>query len=616
MPVAKPDVTPRSNVASATVRAGDVQADDVAVDQSRLGMAGFHALVTHTSDVIVLVDRTGVIIDCTPSLAQSLGCEQGAVVGHQFAQFLKSEDAARARQAFADCADGPTRTYPIAEWRLRREEDTAVLYEVAIDDLLDDEHVAAIVLTMRDVSQPRALQDQLAHQAVHDALTGLPNRAAFHASTARELESGRDIVSMVLDIDDFKRVNDTLGHRAGDELLRQVAARLREAVGDEGIVARFAGDEFAILTKQESSGADAQAQRYLRPFRLPFVLAGETTTISASIGIVTVPDQHDGIDASEVLRCADIALNTAKEHGKAQVVVYRDELNTRMLDRATRRIDLQRALKANEFFLQFQPVVALASGEITACEALVRWQHPTRGRIAPNDFIQLAEEAGLIGELGRWVLDAACAQLGEWSAAGHADVLVAVNVSAHQLTEAGFVDDVRAALARSHLPAGRLALELTESVLADDAAGVGHRLRALREVGVRIAMDDFGTGFSSLAYLQKFRFDTLKIDKCFVDGLGTENEQASALVTAIVSLAHSLHMDVVAEGIERASQWDELSCAGTDFGQGYLFSRPVDAQEMSRLLDRQTLGPDRPSPEPVLARLRPLPIDPDPLPVG
>ena len=315
-------------------------------------------------------------------------------------------------------------------------------------------------------------------------------------------------------------------------------------------------------------------------------------TVRASVGLVLAGGTHDSLDMTELMRCADVALYAAKERGKGQVVLYHRDLDTRMLDRLTRRSDLQRALGADEFVVYFQPVVLIETGEVVGCEALVRWQHPSRGLVSPTDFIELAEETGLIVDLGRWVLDQACAQMRSWTDEGHGRLNMSVNVSARQLHEAGFVNDVRSALLRHQLPPDRLVLELTESIFALDAPAVAEQLQALRDIGVKIAMDDFGTGYSSLSYLQNLQLDILKIDKSFVDKLGDGDLDGSALVTAIISLAGSLRLDVVAEGIERPAQRDELRSMGCTFGQGYLYSRPVEPDQMSALLSSSPqLGP-------------------------
>ena len=326
--------------------------------------------------------------------------------------------------------------------------------------------------------------------------------------------------------------------------------------------------------------------------------------VKASIGLVVTGGTQAPLDMAELMRCADLALYAAKDLGKGQVMLYHDDLSTRMEDRLARQSDLERAMSADEFVVHYQPIVSIETGEVVGCEALVRWQHPTRGLIPPTEFIKLAEDTGLIVELGARVLDLACAQLRSWIDRGHAGLRMSVNVSARQLDQASFTDDVRAALLRHGVSPGQLVLELTESIFALDAPEVTERLFGLRNLGVKIAMDDFGTGYSSLSYLQKFQFDILKVDKSFVDGLGADDADGSALVNAIISLAHSLRLEVVAEGIERAEQRDDLWSMGCSLGQGYLYSRPVEPDTMSAwLIGSPQLGPSPAAGQRDVARL-------------
>jgi len=564
----------------------------------------FRRVLQTTSDIIVIVGSRGEIIYGTPSLAGNLGLALKDVVGRELAEFLDAPDAAEATAMFAGFAARVTASQVLTDWHVRHRDGTLVAFEVLCHNLLEDPRVHGIVLTMRDVSERRALEVQLKHQAFHDALTGLPNRALFqdraeHA-LARTSRLGTVGAILVLDLDDFKIVNDTQGHAAGDELLIQVAARLRSTLRAGATVSRFGGDEFAVLAEDLTGVCQAErfAARALQAFATPFSVRGEAVRVGASVGLVVTGGTRDPLDMTELLRCADLALYAAKERGKGQVMLYHKDLRTHMLDRLTRRTDLERAIDADEFVLHFQPIVMIETGAIEGCEALVRWQHPTRGLLPPTDFVELTEETGLIVELGGWVLDQACAQLGSWARAGHASLRMSVNVSARQLQEPDFIGDVRAALRRHRVNPGRLVLELTESIFALDAPAVSEQLRALREIGVKIAMDDFGTGYSSLSYLQRFQMDILKIDKSFVDDLGDGDRDGRALVRAIISLAHALRLEVVAEGIERPGQRDDLWSMGCGLAQGFLYSRPVEADQLSALLASQaTMGPplvDRP----------------------
>jgi len=558
----------------------------------------FRGILQNSSDIIVVVNARGDITYGTPSLGRNLGLPPGEVLGRSLAEFLDAKDGAGAIAMFAGFAAGTSATQAITDWHLRHRDGALMAFEVLSNNMLDDALVGGIVLTMRDVSERRALEVQLKHQAFHDALTGLPNRALFHDraehALARTAQRGSVVALLLLDLDDFKIVNDTRGHAAGDELLIQVAARLRSTVRGGATVSRLGGDEFAVLVEDlaDVSEAESFARRALFAFAKPFTVLGEILRVGASAGLVVTGGPHDSLDMTDLMRSADLAVYAAKDRGKGQVMLYHKDLRTRMLDRLSRRSDLERAIDGDEFVLHFQPIVTIETGEVVGCEALVRWDHPSRGLLPPVDFVELTEETGMIVELGRWVLDQACAQTRLWADAGHPGLRMSVNVSARQMQETGFVDEVRAALVRHRVLPGQLVLELTESIFALDAPVISEQLRALRDLGIKIAMDDFGTGYSSLSYLQKFQMDILKVDKSFVDGLGVGDLDGSALVNAIISLAHSLRLEVVAEGIERAGQRDELWSMGCRLAQGYLYSKPVEPDQLFALLSSSAqLGP-------------------------
>jgi len=391
-----------------------------------------------------------------------------------------------------------------------------------------------------------------------------------------------------VDLDDFKVVNDTRGHLAGDAMLAEVGARLQLTMRASTTVARLGGDEFAILIEDLDDGSPIRGltERIMQPFRTPFIVESEELVVSASIGVVFSGGRDLTLNFIELLRRADLALYAAKEQGKGRVELYHDDLHTRMMTRLTQRSELSQAIETGQFELQYQPIVLIDTGEIVGSEVLVRWRHPRRGLVMPSEFIQMSEETGQIVELGRWVLDRACAQWRVWADQGHVSHRLSVNVSARQLQQAGFADEVRSVLRRHGMPSAALVLELTESIFALDASMILEQLTVIANLGVKIAVDDFGTGYSSLSYLQQFRVDILKVDKSFVDGLGTGNPDDGALASAIVSMAHSLRLEVVAEGIERISQRDELWSMGCGRGQGYLYSKPVPPDELLALLAR------------------------------
>ncbi|HYA44230.1 MAG TPA: EAL domain-containing protein, partial [Acidimicrobiales bacterium] len=437
--------------------------------------------------------------------------------------------------------------------------------------------------------EQKALEEELKRQAFHDALTGLANRALFrdrveHAltRTARSLSS---LAVLFLDLDDFKLVNDSLGHAAGDELLVAVASRLATALRTGDTAARFGGDEFAILLEEiaEPEEACKAAARILDELRPPMMIGDRAVSMRASIGIAY---SKVGLEEpAELLQAADVAMYAAKARGKNGYEVYHPELRMAATDRLEKTAELQRAVEEGQFVLFYQPILSLDGNGAIGLEALIRWQHPERGLILPMEFIPLAEETGLIITIGRWVLSEACRTARRWqNEYDLGDRLkVSVNISARHFQHQGLVEDVSKTLASSHLKPQCLILEITESVLVRDAETVIARMQQLKELGVSFAVDDFGTGYSSLSYLRRFPIDILKVDKSFVDDVG-DSPKASALAEAILQLGRSLNLDTVAEGIERAGQAEGLRALGCRYGQGFLFARPMEREEVGKLL--------------------------------
>jgi len=577
----------------------------------------FRGMIQNASDVIVVVDESLRISYATPSLERELGHLVPDLVGTPLSNLLHPDESATANALVAGIGERSSQVPLRSDWRVRHADDRYLFFEVLTSTLTDDSGAISFVLTMRNVSERRALEQQLMHQAFHDALTGLPNRALFqdrveHALT-RAARTGTAIVLAMVDLDDFKVVNDTRGHAAGDALLLGVAQRLQRMLRASTTVARLGGDEFAILIEdvEDSARGLDLSERVMSPFRSPYAVDGEELLVSTSIGVVFSGGSDRDLSYTELLRCADLALYAAKEQGKGRVEVYRDELHTTMVNRLNLSAELTLAMETGQFELHYQPIVLIDTGEILGSEVLVRWRHPTRGQVMPGDFIGLSETTGQIIELGRWVLDRACAQWREWADLGHVSHRLSVNVSAHQLKDAGFADEVGAVLRRHRMPPGALVLELTESVFALDTSVILEQLSLLAASGVHIAVDDFGTGYSSLSYLQRFNVHELKVDKSFVDGLGTDNPDDGALTAAILSMAQSLRLEVVAEGIERVAQRDELWSLGCALGQGYLYSRPVPPDELLAMLAcPRPLGPPLAvTGGPSVARLRmPTPI--------
>jgi diguanylate cyclase (GGDEF)-like protein len=454
-----------------------------------------------------------------------------------------------------------------------------------------------LLVMVQGRSRERALRmvaqktGQLRHQALHDPLTGLPNRVLAldraEQLMAQARRSQMPIAALYIDIDSFKHVNDTFGHQAGDEFLRLVAGRISAVVREGDTAARLSGDEFVALLDGSTTldaGPELVAERLLEVLREPYDLndqIGRQVSLTASIGLA------HGMNgtAEELLADADIALHEAKSQGKDQCVVFHSGMHTAVHDRLTLEMDLGDALAHDQLFLVYQPTFDLESERAIGVEALLRWRHPTRGVIAPDVFIPIAEESGLIVPIGRWVLEQACAQAARWHARGH-PLGMSVNVSGRQLDRDDLIDDVRAALDRSGLEPGALTLEITETTLMRDAEATTERLASLKRLGVRIAIDDFGTGYSSLAYLRQFPVDALKIDRSFISGVA-RSKQSAALINTLVRLGKTLNLETLAEGIEDRDQLRALQRQHCDQGQGFLFAKPLEVDTIESFLHAQ-----------------------------
>jgi len=451
----------------------------------------------------------------------------------------------------------------------------------------------------RSLTKLSVLQDELKHQAFHDGLTQLANRSLFRenvdARLAATIRRRRSVV-MFVDLDDFKFVNDTYGHEVGDAMLIEVARRLNLCTRGSDLTARLGGDEFAILVDDDPdlSNAERIAQRVTDSIGQSFMIGEDIQThITASIGIAAGSHGHT---AEDLLRQADIAMYSAKAAGKGRWAVYKASMLKGIRSRHDAGEELRRAVDLGEFELRYQPVVSLESGAIVGAEALLRWNHPTRGEVEPDDFIGAAEDGAIIVPIGRWVLDEACRQAARWgSSDGSEAPWVAINLSARQLLHPTLLDDVRGAIARSGLTSGRVVLEVTESVLLHDAEAAIAVIGDLRKLGIRVALDDFGTGFSSLSYLHRFPIDILKIGPGFV-GVGDRSDARWILTEAIISLGHALGHTVIAEGVERRHQVQRLKAAGCELAQGYFFARPLHADTLATQFAHdvaQRLGSDR-----------------------
>lgn len=555
----------------------------------RRGQDRLAAMVEHSSDVVVLVDGVGNVKYASPGLSSTLGHRGSDWIGRPVIDLVVNDDrdaADRELENVIRLGSGGTVKF---EASLVRVDGQRRRMEATIANLIGGEAVDGIVATFRDVTEQRDLESQLSHRAFHDELTGLANRALFLDRMDHALRIARadtdPVIVLFVDLDDFKSVNDALGHAVGDQLLRHIADRIRTVSGSGDTPARLGGDEFALLL-EDRGGVDRAlivAEELLDMLREPVSLAGYDLAVLASVGVAVA---SPGMTTSSLLRDADIAMYEAKRAGKGQIKIFDPAMRLSATKHLEFRSELGNAIEQNQLRLMFQPQVDMRTGEVIGAEALVRWRHPERGEISPVEFIPVAERSGLIMQIGAWVLDESLRHATDWQRSGPREI--SVNVSAVQLRNPDFVDQVRVALGHYGLPPEQLTLEVTETVLVGEIEAASGILADLRALGVKIAIDDFGTGYCSLSYLQKFPVDIVKIDKQFIDELGSDRRKSS-LAQMILQLTASLEVVSVAEGIESPGQLVDLRRMGCDVGQGYLLSRPLESDVI-----RQRFGLDAP----------------------
>jgi diguanylate cyclase (GGDEF)-like protein/PAS domain S-box-containing protein len=556
----------------------------------------FRSIIESATDAIVLTDSDGRVISWNPGAERTFGYLSGEILGMPIATLFTPEytDIHTTNPEVNALASAGLLQPGTSAVEIRgvRRNGSEVPLEVSVSswDAPAGTYYCGII---RDITERKSLEDQLTHQALHDPLTKLPNRVLFkdrveHALT-RAVRRHAEIAVLFIDLDNFKTVNDTMGHAAGDVLLNTVAERLQACLRSSDTASRLGGDEFAVLIEDtsETDHGSLVAHRLLEVIRKPIEIDGHQVFVGASIGIAVSSDLATA--PATLLRNADVAMYIAKSQGKNQFAIFENEMHNALIKRSELENDLRSALSCGEFEMAYQPIMDLDSGSVVAMEALVRWNHPRGLVIGPNEFIPIAEEARLMGPLGAWILEQSCVQAASWNREYYKSkpISIAVNVSSRQFLEDSLIGAVRLALESSRLDPHNLILEITEGTMLKDTETTVFKLKQLRELGVRLAIDDFGTGYSSLSYLHKFPINLLKIDKSFIEKINNGREGA-AMARAIISMSETLHLGTIAEGIENSEQIVMLQGLGCEMGQGYHFAKPLNAGEMSAFLREKT----------------------------
>jgi diguanylate cyclase (GGDEF)-like protein/PAS domain S-box-containing protein len=545
----------------------------------------YASLIANASDVIMIVDAEGVVRFCSPASERTLGLSPEQITGGSLPDLWVGEDGERLRKFLAEVATTPAGTVGPVELHIERGDRRHVVEGVG-SNLTEDPAVQGLALNFRDISERKALEEQLRQLAFHDPLTLLANRNLFrdrvqHALTLAQCGEG-SVAVMFLDLDNFKDINDSLGHDAGDRLLQAVAQRIVKTTRTTDTVARLGGDEFAVLLEgiATSQEVEALADALIGVLDAPFALDGREVRIAASVGVAFAAAEAG---AETLLSNADIAMYHAKSAGKNRHVTFQPQMQDLLRERLRLEADINRALANEEFFLEYQPIVDLGTKSLLGVEALVRWRHPESGVLLPGRFIHVLEECGQIVKLGRWVLKQACRDLVAWrgAVAGGTGLRLAVNISGRHLQHGELVNDVAQALAESGLEPGNLVIELTESTIMYNTDANLDRFHRLKGLGVRVAIDDFGTGYSSLSYLHRFPIDILKIDRSFISRL-TNSDNGPELARAVITLGETLGLDTVAEGIELEPQVGALLALGCVAGQGFLFAKAGSLEALTK----------------------------------
>ena len=556
--------------------------------------ARFRSVVQNLSDIITIIDADSIISYVSPSVEQKNGLSVESVVGQKFTDFVHPDDFLKI-ESFIKSLKNENSKDLMVEWQAKDFSGKYHYVESVGTNLLDDVHVSGLVITTRNVEVRKNLEAKLAHQALHDPLTNLANRILFRDRVEHALTRIKRLTSplavLFLDLDNFKNINDSLGHAAGDELVKTFTERLLTCVRFGDTVARLGGDEFAVLLEDadQLNNAIDVAKRVLDCANEPYYVRDRCINIGISIGIAI---SYDGKEtADELLRNADVAMYDAKSKGKGCYAIFESKMHETILSQVELEADFRRAIENHEFVLNYQPIVRLDSQNIAGFEALVRWNHPKLGLLQPESFIPLAEQTGLISPLGKWVIEESCRQSKRLSDYYHRNFTMTINISGKQLQNADFASNIVNALDSSKTVPSSIILEITESVMMQNTEVMLHRLKDLKKLGVRLAIDDFGTGYSSLSYLQQFPIDILKIDKSFIDEVNKGFEK-SAVARTILSLSDTLQLSTIAEGIENTAQIATLQKLGCKFGQGFYFAKPLNENQLAEISQIENLNID------------------------
>lgn len=545
-------------------------------------------LSEHSTDLTYIIDRDGKFSYVSPSICKLTDYDPDEILHAEPGAFIHVDDVDMVRTAIQQAFEQPGKPVDIDDHRVRHRDLKWLYFEGSAVCMADGSHVNGVIVSCHDVTERKQQEETIYRQANYDTLTGLPNRLMFADRLVTALSRGRrerhSVGLLFIDLDGFKKVNDSLGHNAGDELLKEISVRLAGCVRQDDTIARLGGDEFTVILPNIHGPGDTEvvAKKIIERVREPIYLSDNEVYVSASIGITLYPEDAD--DEETLVRHADTAMYEAKAAGRRTYKFFTADMNLVAQEKMMLETELRAAIDSQEFDIRYQPIIDLNTGNITGTEALVRWNHPTRGFTAPDVFIPLAEEQGLIVAIGEWVLRQACTKARQWRETGHSDLQMAINVSPRQCQEPDFEDMVETILAETGLPASSITLEITESLFIEGAhESAVSALHGRRKSGTLLSLDDFGTGYSSLSYLKRFPVDVLKIDREFVSDIVSSPED-QALCQAVIAMAHAFKLKVVGEGIETVEHARILHDMGCDRAQGYLISKPLSSEELDAFI--------------------------------